>query len=264
VAACTRTLSRHCRRPLPSLRALALPALLLLFAPRARATECRAVDGGTPALALIPAEKRIEWIDHRLRHEAHNARLWSGLWGAGYGAITVGQAILATQQSDTGQRAENIVGAAASFIGVMAVVILPPSVERDQSWWEKHKRLIPPNADPCATLATAEHLLVRAADSEEFGIGPLVHIGNFAVNIAAGLVLGIGFNRWPAFAYVGLVGIAVGEVQVITQPTGSIADLRRYKNGDLGDGKQAASRLRWSVAPWAHRDGGGASFALTF
>ena len=256
----------HCCRPSPSLRSLgAVVALVsVITAAPAHATDCQAIAGGSPALALVPAEQRLEWIDRKLRVEAHNARLWSGLWGAGYGAITVGQSILATTQTDTGSRAENIVGAVASFIGVLAVVILPPSVERDQSWWEKHKRRLSLHEDPCATLATAEHLLVRGADSEEFGIGPLTHIGNFAINIAAGLVLGIGFNRWAAFAYVGLVGIAVGEAQVITEPTGAIEALRRYKNGDLGsDGKQA-TRLNWGLAPWANRDGGGARFAFTF
>jgi hypothetical protein len=229
----------------------------------AHATDCQAIAGGTPALASIPAETRIAWIDRKLRLEAHNARLWSGLWGAGYGGITVTQTALALTQSDSGSRAENIVGAVASFIGVLAVVILPPSVERDQSWWEKHKLHLSPTEDPCATLATAERLLVRGADSEEFGIGPLVHIGNFAINIAAGLVLGIGFNRWSAFAYVGLVGIAVGEIQVVTQPTAMIDALRLYKNGTLGDGKQAL-RLHWGLMPWAQRDGAGASFSFTF
>jgi hypothetical protein len=249
----------------PFCKRLFLLALLssLVIVPRARAAECRAVAGGTSTLAAIPAETRIAWIDRKLSVEAKHARLWSGLWGAAYGGITIVQASLAATQTDSGARAENIVGASAAFIGVLAIAILPPSVEFDQLWWEKHKLRLSPHEDPCATLATVERLLVRAADSEAFGIGPLVHVGNFVVNIAAGLVLGIGFNRWPAFAYVGLVGIAVGEIQVITQPTGAIEALRLYRNGELSDGKSAA-RLRWAVLPWAHRDGAGASFTLTF
>jgi hypothetical protein len=239
-------------------------AAVVAAARPALATDCQVIAGGTPALALIPAEQRLAWIDHKLRVEAHNARLWSGLWGAAYGAITIGQASLAATQTQADSRAENIVGASASFIGVLAVLILPPSVERDQSWWEKHKARLTGHEDPCTTLATAEHLLMRAADSEEFGVGPLVHIGNFAINIAAGLILGIGWNRWPAFAYVALVGIAVGEIQVITQPVAAIEYLRLYKNGTLDGGGKQASRLRWGLTPWAHRDGAGASFAFTF
>jgi hypothetical protein len=246
------------------LRAVVACALLVVVVPRAHATQCRAIKGGTPALEAVDAETRLAWIDRHLTVDARNARLWSGLWGGLYGGITVVQSALAATQSDPGQRVENIVGAAASFVGVLSVVILPPSVERDESWWQKHKLRVLGHEDPCATLATAELLLQRAADSTEFGIGPLVHVGNFAINIAAGLVLGVGFNRWPAFAYVGIVGIAVGEVQVITQPTAPIEELRLYKLGALDGTQPQARNLQWNVLPWARRDGAGATFNLAF
>jgi hypothetical protein len=246
---------------LPFLRHSLFFALLLASVP-ARATQCRVIDGGSPALAAIDAEARLHWLDRRMAIDARNERIWSGVWGGLYGGVIIVQSALAATEEDTGQRAENIVGAAASAIGAGAILILPPSLERDQSWWVKHEARAP-EADICARLALAEHLMIKGAASEEFGIGPLTHIGNFVINIAGGLVLGLGFNRWGAFGYVSLVGIAVGEVQVITQPTGAIQDLRRYKDGDLGDGKQAA-RLNWAVRPWAGRDGGGASVGFVF
>ncbi len=242
---------------------LAVLGLTLVSLPTvARATQCRAIAGGSPALAGIDAETRLRWLDRRLALDARNARIWSGLWGTAYGGVSVVEASLVATTNDTGKRAEYVVGAVASFIGFAAIVIMPPSIERDQSWWRKHEARAAPGTDPCALLNTAELVLTRAAASEEFGRGPLVHLGNFIINIAAGLVLGLGYDRWAPFAYQSIVGIAVGEVQVITQPIGSINALQEYKAGQLG--AEPRARLHFTVVPWAQRDGVGAQLAFAF
>jgi hypothetical protein len=248
-----------------TLRAVVAALVLLsLPAPRARATECRAIDGGVPALAQVDAEARLRWLDHRLSIDARNARIWAITWGLGYGTISAVEFGLIWTTHDTGQRAEYVVGAVASFIGVMAIGVLPLSIMNDQRWWERHEARAPKGTDVCALLSEAERVLIRGAASEAFGVGPLVHIGNFAINTAAGLVLGLGYGRWSAFAYTGIVGIAVGELQVATQPTGVIEDLRRYRNAELGDAPARAAKLQWSLTPYASRDGGGARFVLAF
>jgi len=104
--------------------------------------------------------------------------------------------VLAVTAKDTETRAADIVGGVSSFIGVAANIILPLKIMGDQSWWQKHYARSRSD-DPCALVNTAEMLLVRGAESEAFGVGPLVHVGNFIINIAGGLVLGLGYNRWP-------------------------------------------------------------------
>jgi hypothetical protein len=227
----------------------------LLAAAPAHATQCRAIDGGSRELAAIPAETRLAWLDRRLAADATRARIWAITWGMAYGTITVVELALLPTQESTADKAQNIVGGASAFIGVLAGAALPLKIMGDQRWWERHLRAHAGD-DPCALLATAEHLLVRDAESEAFGVGPLVHVGNFAINIAAGLVLGLGYGRWEAFGYTTLVGIAVGEVQASTQPTDVIEDLRLYRAGDLA----RAHPVRLgdiALVPMLHRDGGG-------
>jgi hypothetical protein len=241
--------------------ALLLAVLSCLAAPRARATQCRAVDGGTPRLAAIDAETRLGWLDRRLHRAARRATWWSIGWGSLYGGLTVGQLALLPTASSKGETAEKVVGATASFIGVLSVAILPPRVIADTRWWSRHRAAATPDTDPCALLADAEQLLIRDAADDEFGIGPLVHIGNFVINVAAGLVLGLGYDRWAAWSYTTLVGIAIGEIQVITRPTDALNDLAAYRAGEL-DGSARAERLQWAVAPLLSRGGGGAQLTL--
>jgi hypothetical protein len=241
---------------------LALLAATLLFAsPAAAATHCRVIDGGTPALGAIDAETRLAWIDRRLADDATRARIWAWAWGLTYSSITVVEASLALQPDlSAADRAQDLVGAGASFIGVMAGVVLPLKIMGDQRWWQKHLARSR-GEDVCSLLNTAELLLVRDAESEAFGVGPLVHIGNFAINIAAGLVLGLGYDKWGAFLYTTLVGIAVGEVQAATQPTDAVEDLRLYRAGQLEPGR-STPRLGLAMAPLVFHGGGGASLML--
>jgi hypothetical protein len=239
-----------------------LVVVQLLVAGRAGAYQCRAIDGGTPQLASLDAGVRLRWLDQRLAADAARARIWAWTWRAAYTGITIGEVILALTATDTETRAADIVGATSSFIGVAANMILPLKIMGDQRWWQKHYARSRGD-DPCALVNTAELLLIRGADSEAFGVGPLVHIGNFLINIAGGLVLGLGYGRWSAFAYTSIVGIAVGEIQVATQPTDAVEDLRLYRTGQL-DMAVSKPRLGLAMAPIILRDGGGAALTLTW
>lgn len=238
---------------------LALTTLLLceLFSAHpAKAAQCRAIAGGSPALASIDAEARLRWLDQRLESDARRAHIWTVAWGSTYASLAVLQLALLPTADNTGDRAENVVAASTAFIGVMAGLLLPLRVLRDQRFWSDYRRRAPPTTDPCLLLHTGEALLLRDAASEAFGVSPLVHIGNFAINIAAGLVLGLGYGRWHAFAYSSLVGIVVGEVQIATQPTDAVEDLRRYRAGDLASAHPL--RLGVALAPLVSNSGGGA------
>src|SRR5438270_252384 len=56
-------------------------------------------------------------------------------------------------------------------------------------------------------------------------------------------------------------GITVGEVQVATQPTDAVEDLRLYRAGQL-DMVVSKPRLGLAMAPIILRDGGGAALTL--
>ena len=122
---------------------------------------------------------------------------------------------------------------AGSAIGVAALAFLPLKVMADQSDLEQLLQAPHPGRDACSLVAEAERLLLRDAASEEFGRGPLVHVGNFALNLGLGLLIALGFGHGVVAAISTIVGIVVGEIQVATQPTGAVALLQRYRAGDL-------------------------------
>ena len=233
----------------------------LTIARPSRATECGNIAGGSPALAAIDAQTRLRWLDQHLASGAARARIWAWTWRAAYSGITVVEASLAATTNNASDRVSDIVGASSAFIGVAANVLLPLKVMGDQSWWARHYARSRSD-DVCALLNTAELLFIRDAESEAFGVGPLVHVGNFLINIAGGLVIGYVDNgRWAPVLYTSIVGIAVGEIQVATQPTALLEDLRLDRAGQLA-GRPNPPRLGIAMAPLMLRDGGGASLIL--
>lgn len=249
----------------PSLRSLVtLPLVLsslLLLATPAQATQCRAIEGGSSALESIDAETRLAWLDRRLRIDGQHDLLWAALWGSAYGALTVGQLALWPTATNTQERAEKIVGPAASLVGTLSVIILPPKAIADARWWARHYAASP-NEDKCSLINTAEQLLLRDAADDEFGVGPLVHLGNFIINIGAGLILGLGYHDWQAWGYTTIVGIAVGEVQTATRPNESLEDLKRYRRGELD--VQNVNKVHWGLLPVFSHDSIGAQLSLAW
>jgi hypothetical protein len=248
--------------PRPGVVFALLVVVQLLAAGRAGAQQhCRSIAGGTPTLEAIDAETRLRWLDQHLASGAARARIWAWTWRAAYSGVVIVESSLAATTNNDSDRVADIVGASSAFIGVAANVILPLKIMGDQSWWAKHYARSHGD-DVCSLLNTAELLFVRGAESEAFGVGPLVHVGNFLINIAGGLVIGYVDNgRWAPFLYTSIVGIAVGEIQVATQPTDVVEDLRLYRAGQLA-ARPNPPRLGIAMAPLMLRDGGGASVTL--
>jgi hypothetical protein len=252
---------------LPSVRHLMAYTVLFvtvacLWPGRARATQCRVPAGYSDKLASYDAETRLAWLEAKLRRGGVYSTWWSASWGVIYGGLTVGQLALLPTSANEGERDEKYVGAGAAFIGVLSVAILPPKIIADDRWWRKKKKTLAGNSDPCAMLNMVEQLMVRDAADDAFSIGPLVHVGNFVVNIGAGLILGLAFDRWQAWSYTTIVGIVIGEIQVITRPTTAMDALGSYKLGELDGPARAERKIQWALSPMATRDGGGMQLML--
>jgi hypothetical protein len=240
----------------------ALAVAVLLASLRAEAAHCRAIEGGTPALERMDAQLRIDWIRDRLRTGARRARIWAWTWAGIYSALTVGNLILSGVDPEE-KKVDDYLGAAASFIGLGTFIVTPLRIMRDQRWLDRRLRNAPPGIDPCVLVADAERLLIRDADGEAFGKSPLVHAGNFGINLACALILGLGFGHWDQAAIQGAVGIVIGEVMILTQPQEAIHDLARYRRGELG----ADFRYRpfaWGLAPLVGHDRAGLILGAAF
>ncbi len=239
--------------------ATALRALVvaLAIASTAQAVECAVPVGADPALAKIPAEARLGFLRRELSAAAHKARIWNYTWIAIYAAGTVGELGLTALDSPDA-RIDSWVAGAAAFLGFGAQIIVPPKVIRDDKWLEARITRLP-NADPCAHLADAERILERDADADEKAEGPLLHVGNFLVNIAGGIIIGMVGNRWSSALIQIFVGSIIGEVTNVTHPVDTIDALARYRKGDL-----AAKTTRLQVFPSLARDQYGLALSLSF
>jgi hypothetical protein len=219
--------------------------LLMALSGTASARECAVIEGGAASLAGVDAGERLSFLRDGLREAAHRARIWSWAWGATYSALTVGQVALGVIGPPE-DRPKYFVFAVPSAIAVAALAIVPLKVMRDQRWLEKRIANAAPGEDPCALLAEAERLLLRDAESEHKGQGWLLNVGNFALNLAAGLVLAFAFHNREAAAVNGVVGFALGELQFDTQPTESVKLLARYRANAFGP---TAAPTRLGLAP---------------
>ena len=231
---------------------LCLAVVLGLAEPRARAAECANIKGGVATLAQVDAATRLHFIQGELRHSARRARMWTWGWVMALGTLSGAQlALLPAYAQDA--HVDLYVGAGTAFVGMASVIILPPSVMADQRRLDAIVRRAPPDADPCALLADAERFLVRDAKDADPRGRWLLHAGNVLLNLGAGLILGLAFDRWQTAFINGLAGIAIGEVLVLTRPTDAVSALLRYRMGELGVPAKVAA-IGWGAGVQLDRD----------
>lgn len=233
----------------PRRGAALLAAAALALAPLRGAAQPCPGDTAGPRLAAAPAEARIAFLRDALDAERAPARTWSWTWGLVNGALTAGQLAAAPFARGSG-RTLLVAGAAASALGVFQVTFLP---------------ITPPPSPPaeterCLALGQAEEALRRGARNEAYGSGLLAQLGNLAINGGFGLAVLLTDRRWGPAALTFGLGWALGEAQILTQPTGLVAARGRYEAGALGTGPpRRAATLRLLPGP-----GAGLSIAAAF
>jgi hypothetical protein len=199
------------------------------------ATRCPAGAGAGPGLAALDGAARLAWIDARLSGTAQRARLWTWGWGIGIGVATVANlAPLPFVAAD--DRIDWYTGAATTIVGIVPLLIAPLEVIDDARQLHAELTAAPPGDDVCRRLIGAEARLVRDAQNQEDGQRWWLHAGNVALNVGVGLFLGLGFHHWGAGALNAISGSLIGEAIILTQPVGTVDDLRRYRSGALGVG----------------------------
>lgn len=207
----------------------------LAGSPARGATRCPAGAGGGETLEAIDGEARLSWIDVHLSTTARRARIWT--WGWGTGIIVATVANLAplpfVAKSD---RIDWYVGASTTIVGIVPLLIAPLDVVDDARKLHAEAAAGASTDNLCRLLAGAELSLVRDAKNQADGQRWWLHVGNVLLNVGVGLFLGVGYHHWGTGALNAFGGSAIGEAIILTQPTGTIQDLRRYQAGAL-DGR---------------------------
>jgi hypothetical protein len=237
----------------------------LLLTSVGRATECPLPPGASPSLAAADAETRLKFIQKGMRHAAHKARIWA--WSGAGVLVAVGSFQLtgAIKVPGRGDRIDLWAGTASVFFSLAQMAVVPPLVTIDQWTVDRHVRQTGPDGDRCRLLDEAERLLVRDARSEEQATGLGMQAATLVFNFGVGMVLGFGYNRWDSAASNIFIGAALGELQILTQPTESVTLLSRYRAGDLGAPKKSErAPFHWALVPTLARDRAALSVALSF
>jgi hypothetical protein len=160
-------------------------------------------------------------IQQELDHEAAHERLWWNGWMAAYAGLTVGQGAAAGLSGDRDTRADLGVGAATSFLGVVGVLIsrLP---EIDVA--ARTLRAMPADGEGAGRAHDEEAARLRdlAASVEREERSWVAHALNFVVAAGSSLVLWKGFDRGASSATNFATSLAVGELQIWTQPAALI------------------------------------------
>jgi hypothetical protein len=182
------------------------------------------------SLAAVGGETRLAWIDTRLSATARTARIWTWGWGIGIGVATVAN-LAPLPFVAPEDRVDWYTSAATTVVGIVPLVIAPLDVIGDARTLRARIDAAGTGSGVhvCGLLAEAETMLVRDAENQRDGQRWWLHVGNVVLNAGVGLFLGLGFHHWGAGAFNAATGVVIGEAIILTQPTGSIGDLERYR-----------------------------------
>lgn len=156
-------------------------------------------------------------IQQELDHEAFHERLWWNAWMAAYGGLTVGQGVAAGLSGDRDTRADLGVGATTSFLGVIGLAISRlPEIDAAAN----ALRAMPSDGEEAshARDEAATGLREQAARAERAERSWVAHALNFVVAAGSSVVLWKGFDRGASSATNFATSLAVGELQIWTQP----------------------------------------------
>jgi hypothetical protein len=224
----------------PGIRGLLLALGIVASAGTARAETCPVIEGGEPALAQIDSAQRVRFLRDTLHDQARRARTWSVAWAITGSTLAEASFTLAAFTKEPEQRVDSIVGGASSLL-IPALLLLRPLAVLDD------ERTVDEGGDGCLGLRHVEEVFVRDAANEAAGVSWRAHALALGFNVARSLVLGLALHHWKGALTNGVGGIVVSETQILTQPTGAVTALRRYREGALGAPSAAAAS--WFVAP---------------
>ena len=169
--------------------------------------------------------ERINFIQTCFDKGQTSGKVWSYGWIGVYGALTGIQGVAAINTDHN--RLTNIVGASQSLLG-LAVLIIDPFHARSSG---SDLRALPASTpeELKFKLEKAESWLERNYKQEKLGRSWLIHAG-----VVAGSMLEGGAvwhdDGFKSGVISFLAGVAVGEIQIWTQPTRGIRDYNDYHN----------------------------------
>jgi hypothetical protein len=231
-----------------------------------------ALGGCAPALAADPdrapaapralcesgTEARLRFLEEHLEGRRTYADLWWKGWNTVYAGGIVVEGVRAGLEDDRGERADRIVGAVKSGIGLAQNLWSPPPARLGASELDD---LPTDSPEGCAQrLARAEEILRRNAEaSHDERRSWIPHLGNLGLNLAGALIVAKGFDERSGWGS-GALGFAVGEVRIWSYPWHAGGALEEYERRFPASGVPQGPPTTWRIESWA----GGARVVLRY
>src|SRR5262249_55010010 len=181
----------------------------------------------TAPLSDEVVEQRLQFLESKLETERVYMDVWWEGWTIFYFLGGIVQATRASIETSDAHRADLLISTGKAFLGAIARVARRPKTIAAP---EELGRLQESTVDGRARkLALAERLLLRNVKESHNRYSWIAHTTNVALNVVAGLTVWLGFHDGLLALQSTLVGVGVGEVQILSQPWNALVDLRAYQ-----------------------------------
>jgi hypothetical protein len=187
-------------------------------------------------------DQRLKFIETRLAGLNPNASYWQYGWTGFYAASAVGQAALAIDEDDSDDQTGYIVGAVKSTGGLVQMLFKPlPAVTSHDDFQSMSSET---RVERLLKLEQGEALLHENAIRVQQRYGFKRHAIGIAANLLGGAVIAAYGDSSDAVPSA-VLGIAVSEAAIWTEPSRAATDLNDYRS--KFDGAQRTSERNWRL-----------------
>jgi len=221
-----------------------VPLALLALARSARAEPPIATADDADVSA------RLAWIEGVLERDEPRARLWRSGWLGAYGAVTLAEGALLANAQTSSDRINAAINAGKAGIAFTFVLVSPSTGSTASTILRALPEGTP--AERRAKLARAEALLSASAKEERDGRGWFPQIGGALLNVGGAWLSWATTHGSSGAGWFGLLsGVAVGEAQILTTPSGAMRAWEAYaRRGSAARlGPVPAPSMGLSIAP---------------
>ena len=232
------------------MKQLARPFVSLLFALFVWSpyTCAEQADRLSAEISNAELEQRLKFIETRLARQSPNARVWQHGWTGFHAASAVVQGVLAVDADDSDDEVNYLVGAVKSTGALAQMLIRPLPAVQSATRFQALPSLS--REERLHKVAQGEALLHENADRAATRSGWRRHLIGVGANLLGGVAIAAFGNSSDAVTST-LLGIAVSETNIWTEPSRASNDLEDYQNNKWM--QRQTSEVSWHIVPLARR-----------
>jgi len=193
-------------------------------------------------------EQRLKFIETRLARQSPNARYWQHGWTGFHAASAVVQGVLAVDADDSDDEVNYLVGAVKSTGALAQMLIRPlPAVQSATRFQALPSRS---REERIHKVAQGEALLHENADHAATRTSWKRHLIGVGANLFGGVAIAAFGDSSDAVTST-LLGVAVSEANIWTEPSRALNDLEDYQHNKWV--QRETSNVSWHIVPLARR-----------